>query len=191
MKILFLFFLSLSSLFGAKESIIKEINSISIKDVELIYLNVLDRLEEERNTNSYKFLTSKENIRKILLNYKDMLEAIAYNESNFKYLIGFVNKNDVSYFQINIGSSFWNVEKLSLLTKENVSRDKLLEDVNFSAKVALHVLIYNIGIHANYYKYNPDMLNMIASYHNPLKINEVYKNSAKHYLRSENGISNL
>lgn len=185
MKILLITLILISSLFASKEVIVKEIDSITIKEIETIYLNVLDKLIEEGNIKALNYLTDRENAYTILLNYKDMLEAIAYNESNFKYLIGFKNKNDISYFQINIANKVWNVEKLSSLTKKTVSKERLLDDIRFSAKIALHILIYNIGIHANYNKYNPDMYNMIASYHNPTKINHYYKNNAKDYLNKE------
>ncbi len=185
MKILVLILLSISSLFASKEAIIKEINSISIKEVEIMYLNVLDKLIEEGNVNALNYLTDKKNAYAILLNYKDMLEAIAYIESNFKYTIGFKNKNDISYFQINIANHLWNLEKLSQLTKKDVSKERLLGDIKFSAETAMHILIYNIGIHANYHKYNPDIFNMIASYHNPIVINKLYKGNAVDYLKKE------
>lgn len=118
-----------------------------------------------------------------MIQYKRWFLTYSYNESNFKYKIGLQNKNDVSYFHINIASHLWNVQKLTELTGKVVTRDKLLDNIKFSSVVALHILIYNIGIHANYNKYNPSIENMIAAYHNPVKVNYAYLNQAKMYLK--------
>lgn len=183
MRIFLLSLLLISSLFANKVEIYKEIDSISLSKFEDVYVNVLKKFEAEGNSNAIKYLMERENMKTIILNYKRMLKTISYIESNFKYKIGFQNKNDVSYFQINIASHLWNVKKLSDLTGKEVTRDKLLDNIKFSSVVALHILIYNIGIHANYNKYNPSIENMIAAYHNPVKVNYYYLNQAKMYLK--------
>lgn len=183
MRIFLLSLLLISSLFANKEKIYKEIDSISLDKFSEVYANVVIQLESEGNMNSVKFLMNRENMRTIMSNYKEMLKTISYIESNFKYKIGFKNKNDVSYFQINIASNIWNIDKLSVLTGKEITRDKLLEDIKLSSVVALHILIYNISIHANYNKYVPSLENMIAAYHNPTRVNYAYLEQAKHFLK--------
>lgn len=168
-----------------KEKILNTIDNYSNEVLFNAYINVIEKLKKEKNTNALNKITEKEIIEIIAYNYKNMLKAIASNESNFKYAIGLYDKNDLSVFQINVRESLWNINELNKFTKMNVSKDKLIKNHYFAGKVALHILIYNIAIHANYHKYTPsekDLYTLIATYNNPINVDQTYINKAKSFL---------
>ena len=169
-----------------KEEIVKTIKGISEEEFEKIYENVINYKKEK------KIITTqleKGNIKKIIKeNYKNMLESIAYTESGFKYKVGLIDEDDISYFQINIKENIWNTRKIEKITKkENITRNKLINDIELSSRVALHILIYNISLFINKYEIKEveekDIGILVATYNHPFKLKEYYVNKVEKYLK--------
>lgn len=168
-----------------KEEIVKIINEITEEEFEKIYKNVINYKKEK------KMLTTqleKENIKKIIKdNYKNMLESIAYTESGFKHKVGLIDEDDISYFQINIKENIWNTRKIEkMVNKENITRNRLINDIELSSRVALHILIYNISLFINKYEIKniekKDIGILVATYNHPFKLKEYYVNKVEKYL---------
>lgn len=173
-----------------KTDILNSIDSYSQEDFNKAYTNVLSFLENKQQGSKtidiYKNQSMKSYLEK---HYKDMLKAIAYTESDFRYPVGLIDKDDVSYFQINIKQGIWDIDRLEKITQlNNLSRQKLIDDYNLAGKVALHVLLYNISLYASNNniaepKYH-DLKRFIASYNHPFKLKEYYMASAEEFLAS-------
>lgn len=168
-----------------KEEIVKIINEITEEEFEKIYKNVISYKKEKKITTKE---LEKENIKKILKeNYKNMLESIAYTESGFKYKVGLIDEDDISYFQINIKENIWNTRKIEkMINKENITRNSLINDTELSSRVALHILIYNISLFINKYEIKEiekkDIGILVATYNHPFKLKAYYVNKVEKYL---------
>lgn len=171
-----------------KESILKHIDSFSDEDFHIAYMTVTNFLKEEDNGKAVKILSNWSNYGYFKTHYKDMLKTIANNESDFTHKIGLYDKNDISYFQINIASHLWNIKKLRNFTKLNIDKKILLDNVKVAGFVALHILIYNSAIYVNYNNANSfnkySVKELIATYNNPIKLNSIYIEKADNFLTS-------
>lgn len=171
-----------------KNEILGSINSYSQVDFYNAYYNVLSFLEnKQEKSKTLEIFKNEKMVSFLEANYKDMLKTIAHNESGFKHPVGTIDKDDVSYFQINIKKNIWDLTKLEDITKtDKISRKQLIEDYHFAGKVALHVLLYNISLYASNNNISDpqseDLKKFIASYNHPYKLKDYYMQSAENFL---------
>lgn len=169
-----------------RNEIIKSINKIDTNKFSDAYANVVIQLEKENNINAKNFILNKNIFSLIFFNYKKMLYAISKNESNFIYRIGLKDENDLSFFQVNVGTKQWSLSELTNLTGKTATKERLVCDTDFAAFAALHVLIYNTAIYLNYNKISyldeEDIPIIIGTYNNPINLNWSYINQAKIFL---------
>ena len=130
------------------------------------------------NTSLCKILTDRRIYTYLRKHHKRGLYAIAFKESSFKYKIGFRNKHDRGYFQIN--TKIWSPKVIREKFGIPTTIWSLTHNPYIQAKVALRVWLYNTALFLKTYRKYPKNLAEYASlYHNPSKISRKYAQKIK------------